>query len=245
MHYRDLREWLRGVDSFGELRIVEGADWNQEIGAIAEIAAQSNPPPAVLFDNIKDYPAGRRVLTGIHNPTLKRQCLTNHLPLDYSRDQFIDAWKQRLDNPKLIPPREVDSGPVMENVFEGKDIDLLSLPAPYWHEGDGGRYLGSLDITISRDLDEGWINLGCYRVMVHDRNTLVLYNILTKDNHFQWPSASARTRSCGSSARWKYRPDSRNTIMQAACAANHSKLLQARIRGCRFRLTPKSPLKAK
>ena len=124
MHYRDLRGWLEGVDSFGELRIVEGADWNQEIGAVAEVAAQSQPPPAVLFDKIKDYPAGRRVLTGVHNPTLKRQCLTNHLPLDYTRDQFIDAWKKRLDNPKLIPPRAVDSGPVLENIFEGKDIDL-------------------------------------------------------------------------------------------------------------------------
>ena len=174
MHYRDLRGWLEGVDSFGELRVVEGADWNQEIGAVAEVAAQSEPPPAVLFDKIKDYPAGRRVLTGIHNPTLKRQCLTNHLPLDYSRDQFIDAWKKRLDHPRLMPPRVVDSGPLMENVFEGKDIDLLSLPAPHWHEGDGGRYLGSLDITISRDLDEGWINLGCYRVMIHDRDTLAL-----------------------------------------------------------------------
>ena len=39
MHYRDLRGWLEGVDSFGELRIVEGADWNQEIGAVAEVAA--------------------------------------------------------------------------------------------------------------------------------------------------------------------------------------------------------------
>ena len=110
MHYRDLRGWLDGVDSFGELRVVEGADWNQEIGAVAEVAAQSEPPPAVLFDKIKDYSAGRRVLTGIHNPTLKRQCLTNHLPLDYSRDQFIDAWKKRLDHPRLMPPRVI--GPV-------------------------------------------------------------------------------------------------------------------------------------
>ena len=31
MHYRDLRDWLEGVNSFGELRVVEGADWNQEI----------------------------------------------------------------------------------------------------------------------------------------------------------------------------------------------------------------------
>src|SRR5574341_475468 len=109
MHYRDLRGWLEGVDSFGELRVVEGADWNQEIGAVAEVASQAEPPPAVLFDKIKDYPAGRRVLNGVHNPTLKRQCLTNHLPLAHSRDQFIEAWKKRLDRTRLVPQREVDS----------------------------------------------------------------------------------------------------------------------------------------
>ena len=57
MLYRDLRGWLDGVESFGELRVVEGADWNQEIGAVAEVAARSETPPAVLFDKIKDYPA--------------------------------------------------------------------------------------------------------------------------------------------------------------------------------------------
>ena len=33
MHYRDLRGWIEGVDSFGELRVVEGGRLNQEIGA--------------------------------------------------------------------------------------------------------------------------------------------------------------------------------------------------------------------
>ena len=117
MLYRDLRGWLEGVESFGELRVVEGADWNQEIGAVAEVAARSETPPAVLFDKIKDYPAGRRVLTGIHNPTLKRQCLTNHLPLDYTRDQFIDAWKKRLNHPIFLPPRVVQLGTVDGKCF--------------------------------------------------------------------------------------------------------------------------------
>src|SRR6185312_9582134 len=233
MHYRDLRGWLERVDSFGELRVIEGADWNQEIGAAAEVAAQLDPPPAVLFDRIKDYPAGRRVLTGIHNPTLKRQCLTNHLPLDYSRDQFIEAWKKRLDHPKLIPPRVVDSGPLMENVFEGNDIDLLSLPAPHWHEGDGGRYLGSLDITISRDLDEGWINLGCYRVMIATLSlciflpattaTFIGRNISTGASPFQSRSASVPIRCFGFLARWKSRRGNPNTTTPAACAASRMK----------------------
>jgi 4-hydroxy-3-polyprenylbenzoate decarboxylase len=175
MLYHDLREWIEAVESFDELRTVEGADWNLEIGALSEVASRSERPPALLFDKIKGYPPGRRVLVGLHNPTLKRQCLTNHLPLDYDRARFIDAWKKRLNHPCFLPPRMVDDGPLMENVLEGEDIDLLSLPVPYWHEGDGGRYVGTAGITISRDPDEGWVNLGCYRVMVHDRDTLALY----------------------------------------------------------------------
>ena len=89
--------------------------------------------------------------------------------------QFIHAWKNRLNHPTLIPPRVVNDGPLFENVFEDKDIDLLSLPVPHWHEEDGGRYIGTADVTITRDPEEGWVNLGCYRVMVHDRDTLALY----------------------------------------------------------------------
>ena len=76
MHYRDLRGWLEGVESFGELRVVEGADWNQEIGALAEVAARSEQSPAVLFDKIKGYPPGRRVLRsdgGLDAPGSGRQ----------------------------------------------------------------------------------------------------------------------------------------------------------------------------
>ncbi len=175
MLYNDLRGWMQKVDEFGELRTVEGCDWKYEMGAVAEVYARNPPYSAILFDKIKDYPAGHRVLVGVHHQSLKRQCLTTHLPVDYDRNRFIQAWRQRLNNPTYIPPRVVDSGPVMENVYEGKDIDLLSLPVPHWHEGDGGRYMGTAHLVITRDMDEGWVNIGCYRVMVHDKDTLALY----------------------------------------------------------------------
>ena len=175
MLYHDLRDWIKKVEEFGELRKIEGVDWNLEMGAITEIAARGQKSYAVLFDKIKDYPPGRRVLVGVHHQSLKRQCLTTHLPLDYDRIRFIQAWRERLNHPRLIPPRVVQDGPVLENIFEGEDIDLFSLPVPHWHEEDGGRYLGTAHIVITRDPDEGWINLGCYRVMVHDRSTLALY----------------------------------------------------------------------
>jgi UbiD family decarboxylase len=174
MPYHDLRDWIRGAEELGELRRVEGADWHLEIGAITEVAACGQASYAILFDKIKGYPAGYRVLVGM-NESLKRQCLTTNLPPNYDRMQFIQAWKERLNNPKLIPPSIVREGPILENIYEGKDIDLFSLPIPRWHEEDGGRYLGTADVTVTRDPEEGWVNLGCYRVMVHDRDTLALY----------------------------------------------------------------------
>ena len=66
----------------------------------------------------------------------------------------------------------VSSGPILENVCSGDDVDLFKFPVPFWHERDGGRYIGTGHIVITRDPDDGWVNVGCYRVMVHDRNTL-------------------------------------------------------------------------
>lgn len=54
--YKDLRGYLDAVDKLGELRKVDGADWDLEIGAITEVAARAANPKVVLFDHIKDYP---------------------------------------------------------------------------------------------------------------------------------------------------------------------------------------------
>ncbi|HKU46493.1 MAG TPA: UbiD family decarboxylase, partial [Burkholderiales bacterium] len=59
----DLRAWLAEMQRLGELREVQGADWNLELGAISELNVKKDLPPALLFDAIKGYPKGFRVLT--------------------------------------------------------------------------------------------------------------------------------------------------------------------------------------
>ena len=54
--YRDLREFVEQVERIGELRRVEGADPDLEIGAITEVAAGSKSCPMLLFDRIQGYP---------------------------------------------------------------------------------------------------------------------------------------------------------------------------------------------
>ena len=53
MSYRDLRGWVEAVDGFGELKRINGVDWNLEMGAITEVFARKQPYPAILFDEIR------------------------------------------------------------------------------------------------------------------------------------------------------------------------------------------------
>jgi 3-polyprenyl-4-hydroxybenzoate decarboxylase len=64
--YEDVRQWLDLVESMGELKRINGADWNLEIGTMAELIyrERSGTIPALLFDHIKGYPEGFRILFG-------------------------------------------------------------------------------------------------------------------------------------------------------------------------------------
>jgi UbiD family decarboxylase len=68
----------------------------------------------------------------------------------------------------------VNQGPVLENQLFGDDIDLLKFPAPKWHEHDGGNYIGTGCVVMTRDPDSGQVNLGCYRVMAQDEKNVTV-----------------------------------------------------------------------
>ena len=175
MGYKDLRGWIDEVEKMGELRHFDGADCDLEIGAVTDIVCRENKQrPAVLFDNIKGYPQGYRVVAGMLN-TMPRLALTVGMATELGRLKFVQDWRNRMRNLVPIPPVLVNKGPVMENVMEGDQVDLLKFPAPMWHELDGGRYIGTASVTITRDTESDWVNLGTYRVMVHDKNTLGFY----------------------------------------------------------------------
>ncbi|HTM10452.1 MAG TPA: UbiD family decarboxylase [Verrucomicrobiae bacterium] len=175
MAYTDLRDWLTQVDGFGELKTVEGADWDLEIGAITEMARkESQTPPCIVFDQIKDYPKGRRLAVGLLN-SMKRVALTTDMPIDLPPMELVRAWRDRMKNLQPIAPRVVKDGAFMENVLEEKDVDVLAFPTPRYNVGDGGRYIGTAHLTITQDPQEGWVNIGTYRIMIQDGKNLGLY----------------------------------------------------------------------
>ena len=50
-----------------------------------------------------------------------------------------------------------------------------NFPAPKFWPGDGGRYIGTGNITLTRNPDTGRINVGCYRQMLHGPRRVGLY----------------------------------------------------------------------
>lgn len=178
MIVNDLRNWIQRAEEIGELEIVEGADWNLEIGALTLINSAKRGK-ALLFDRISGYRKGFRVLTGSLGNS-RRVALTFNLEAVELSDleltfKLRTLLKRVQGSDNRFEPKQVTYGPVLENVKMGEDINLLEFPSPKWHELDGGRYIGTGDAVITRDPDSGSVNIGVYRVMVHDRNRLGIW----------------------------------------------------------------------
>ncbi len=176
MKWRDLRDWLRLVDELGgELRVVRGANWERDIGRVTEMLDHTAGSPCVLFDAIPGYPDGHRVVVNT-NGTIRRQAVTLGLdPATVSHEALMTFWRTTLRGLEPIPPRDVGTGPILENVKRDGEVDLNAFPAPVWHPKDGGRYIGTASLNIVSDPDSEWVNVGSYRNQILDANHLGLW----------------------------------------------------------------------
>src|SRR5919199_438845 len=115
MPHQDMRDWLEMVDALGELKVLEGVDWQENIGRIAEMLVHSDGAPAVLFDKIPGYPAGYRILTNAQGER-PRLAVSLGLPADIGVFDLMDEWERRVGRVKPGPHQMVDEGPLTENV---------------------------------------------------------------------------------------------------------------------------------
>jgi UbiD family decarboxylase len=83
--FDDLQGFIEAAKQASEWGEINGADWNLEIPAIIEAASERIPqPPMLIFDQIKGYPKGYRVL-GCAFSSHKRVALALGLPSDKSK----------------------------------------------------------------------------------------------------------------------------------------------------------------
>jgi len=182
------------VRRLGELKDVPGADWNLELGAISEMNVKKDLPPALLFDEIKGYPRGFRVLTCSTSSPARLSSILR-LPVEKTHRGLVAALRGKPAQWQAEAPKydfvTVKSGPALENVQKDKSVDLEIFPSPLWHEMDGGRYIGTGCSVVTRDLDSDWINVGTYRMQLLDKNHVALDMVAGKHGRIHYEKHKA------------------------------------------------------
>jgi len=187
------------VDSLGELKTIANLHWDKEMGALTEMVYREKPvdSPALLFNKVPGYPEAFKCLYGmLASPRRFGLAMGLDVSGEISRMDLLLAYRARMRGMSPIPPRVVQMGAVMENELEGEAVDLLKFPVPIHHELDGGRYIGTACGVVTRDPEEGWVNVGTYRVQVVDRNRASVYISQGKQGRIQRDKYLRSGRPC-------------------------------------------------
>ncbi|HON11816.1 MAG TPA: UbiD family decarboxylase [Chitinispirillaceae bacterium] len=180
----ELRKFIDILDKHGFLkRVKRSVDWKYEIG---EIARNEKGTP-LLFENIRDYP-GFRLFTG-GMASLPFIALALGMEPGISRGGFIRELKRRSKS-TLRPEISEFTGDYKS--WSGGKVNLFDLPVPWWSREDGGRYIGTWHINVSKDPVTGFSNAGVYRMQIVGRNQTTVS--VSPRSHFALHIAEAESR---------------------------------------------------
>lgn len=174
--WHDLRGWIAQIEQHGELaRIKAEVDPSEELSAITFLASRQDKSPALLFEKLEGDTSGASILINMLGASRERYALAVGLDPALNTSEMIKATRAVMS--ARIPPVMIpkDKAPVNEVVLTGKDIDLSKFPIPKFWPGDGGAFIGTGNIVLTKSPDTGRINVGCYRQMVQGPNRVGLY----------------------------------------------------------------------
>jgi len=167
------RDFVAALEEAGELITVDRrVDWDLEMGAIARRVYETGAP-APLFTDVRDARPGFRALgapLGVsrrRGQELGRIALALGLPLTATARDIVEALVVARRRP-LVAPRIVEDAPCQRHAWRGDEVDLTRLPVPLLHAGDGGRYLNTLGMVVSRTPDGRWTSWAVARIMLLD-----------------------------------------------------------------------------
>ena len=186
--WSDLRQFSDTLESTGQLKPVsQPVSPNLQITALCH-RSLVNKGPALLFENPQGFGMSvlgnlfgheQRILTALELD--KRQDLLElgrdlaflrnpHLPED--RQSVLDAVPgfARLAH---VTPKQLESAPWQDQVIEGPDVDLETLPISTCWPEDAGR-LVTWGMVITRGPNKSRVNLAIYRQQLIGKNKLIM-----------------------------------------------------------------------
>lgn len=170
MPHKDIRQFITALEKSRDVvHIKKEVDWDLEAGAIIRRTNELRGS-APFFEKISDYSSGYRIF-GTPLATHRRFATALGVNADMPRRNIQAEYEKKVKNP-AIKPIVVKSAPCKENIALGKDVNLHQFPSPILHEGDGGRYIGTWHLFITKDPDSDWTNWGMYRIMVYNERLL-------------------------------------------------------------------------
>lgn len=161
MAYQDFRAFLDALRQQGDL-----VDVNRpvvlahDIGKALQKSASINGPAIIFHNNGTPF----ALVGGVYNTRSKAL-----LAFEATEETVFSKITQGLAKP--IPPVNVTTGPVCENVLIEDQIDLSLLPIPKYSPSDGGPYI-TPGIVVSHDPETKIPDLGNYRFEYIDKTTL-------------------------------------------------------------------------
>jgi 4-hydroxy-3-polyprenylbenzoate decarboxylase len=188
MRYNDLRDFIRQLESLGELRRISSeVSPNLEMTEISDRVLRREGP-ALLFE----HPTGfdipvlanlfgtvRRVALGMgeEGPEALREVgkLLAFLKEPEPPKGLKDAWDKLpvLRQVLNMAPKELRSAPCQEMVIESNDVDLGTMPIQTCWPGDAAPLI-TWGLVVTRGPNRTRQNLGIYRQQVIGRNRTIM-----------------------------------------------------------------------
>jgi len=194
MKYKDLRDFIDGLEQAGELkRVRQPVDPKLEMTEVCDRTLRLGGP-ALLFEQ----PRGDYRLAGQTVPVLANLFgTTRRVALGMGEDSVAalrdvgrllaslkepeppkgikDAWSKlpALRQVLNMAPRIVSKAPCQEHVIESDDVDLSHLPIQTCWPGDVGPLI-TWALVVTKGPRKERQNLGIYRQQVIDRNRVIM-----------------------------------------------------------------------
>lgn len=164
------RAYLQQLGEAGDIATFEtDVSWDLEASAITMLANR-NDGPIPAFHSIAETDDAVLVgdpYRGSRERPWDRIARSLGLSADASGPEYYASVIDRLSAPREPRVLDREDAPCKEIVRTGEDVNLLSFPWPYIHQGDGGRY-SNLQTLVVPDPDTEWGRWSSHRMMLHD-----------------------------------------------------------------------------
>ena len=188
MKYKDLRDFIDGLEQRGELRrIAREVDPNLEMTEIADRVLRAGGP-ALLFENPtgSDIPVlanlfgtPERVAMGMGEDSVEALREVGRLLAFLKQPDppkgLKAAWEQLPVFRKVLDmaPKKTRGAACQRHVIEEQDVDLSRLPVQTCWPGDAGPLI-TWGLVVTRGPEKSRQNLGIYRQQVIGRNRVIM-----------------------------------------------------------------------